>query len=65
MADRQLKLPLNAKPVTRVVPARLGAAKRTMPAQGNKEATGAAAARPPILVVRVISGAPLHQGESK
>jgi hypothetical protein len=36
-----------------------------MPAQGNKEATGAAAARPPILVVRVISGAPLHQSESK
>jgi hypothetical protein len=65
MADRQLKLPLNAKPVTRVVPPRLGAAKRPMLAKGNNETAGAAAAKPPALVVRVISGAPRPQSETK
>jgi hypothetical protein len=64
MADRQLKLPFSARPVTRVVPARLVAAQRPMLATGNKEAAGGAVARPPVLVVGVISGAPTHQGKS-
>jgi hypothetical protein len=64
MADRQLKLPLNAKPVTRIVPARLDAAKRPMLATGNKETAGGAAARTPLLVVGVVPGAPARQSES-
>lgn len=65
MADRQLKLPLNAKPVTRIVPARLDAAKRPMLATGNNETAGGAAAKPPILATRVISGAPRPQRQPK
>lgn len=64
MADRQLKLPLNAKPVTRVVPSRLGA-KRPMLATGNNETAGGAVGEPPALVVKVIPGAPRPKRESK
>lgn len=65
MADRQLKLPLNARPVTRIVPARLDPAKRPMLAKGNNEAVGATAPKPPALVVQVISGAPRPQSNTK
>lgn len=58
MMDRQLKLPLKAKPVTRIVPPRLGVAKRPTPGSGNNETAGATTAKPPVLAVRVISGAP-------
>lgn len=64
MADRQLKLPLNAKPVKRVVPSRLGT-KRPMLATGNNETAGGAVVKPPALVVKVISGAPRPKRESK
>ena len=64
MADRQLKLPFSTKPVTRIVPAQLVPAQRPMLATGNKETAGGAAARPPVLVVGVISGAPDRQSKS-
>jgi hypothetical protein len=65
MTDRQMKLPFNAKPVTRVVPARLGAAaKPPLFMLGNKGTTGGIEARHPALVAGILSGAPAHS-ESK
>jgi hypothetical protein len=65
MADRQLKLPFSAKPVTRIVPARLGAAAQpSLFMSGSKGTVGSVEARHPALVAGVSSGAPGHS-ESK
>jgi hypothetical protein len=65
MADRQLKLPFSAKPVIRIVPARLGAAaKPPLGMSGNKGTAGSVAARRAALVAELFSGAP-EKSESK
>ena len=60
MTDRQMKLPFSAKPVTRIVPARLGAAVRP---PGNKESAGIEARHPAL--VAGVSSRPPAQSESK
>lgn len=65
MTDRQMKLPFSTKPVSRVVPTRLGAAaKPPMFILGNKGTAGGSEARHPALVAGILSGAP-SQSESK